>query len=90
MSKRPLGRAAQKSKAVLRRHVSELVNHTVEVSRYGGHGHAEGRQGRAGHGMPKSNLNAQTGAHLPQNIDGDNCRADDASTRNYGIVDAGD
>jgi len=85
-----IGRAAQKTKAVLRQHVAGLVEHTLAVSEYNGHGQAAGRQGRAGHPMPKSYLNLQTGAHLSQNVCGEGFEADDLSTHDYGVVDKGD
>lgn len=85
-----IGRAAQKAKAMLGQHVKQLAGHMLEASRYGGHGHAAGRQGQGGHIMPRNNLNLQSGARLPQNIEGEGCAADDASTRDYGIVDKTD
>ena len=81
--------AAQKAKVMLRRHVGELVEHTQAVSDYNTHGHAQGKQGRTGHAMPKTNLNLQSGARLIQNVEGENCAADEAATRDYGIVDNG-
>jgi hypothetical protein len=84
-----ISRSARKARAMLGQQVKELAGHVLEVSRYGAHGHALGRQGRTGHPMPKSNLTLQSGARLPQNIEGEGCAADDASTRNYGIVDTG-
>jgi hypothetical protein len=87
MSKRQsVERAARKSKAMLGQHVKELLAHRLEVSRYGGHGHAEGRQGRAGHPMPKSDAQRQSHAHIPQNMD-DRFGADDPAQNDYGIVD---
>lgn len=86
MSKRQsIERAAQTGKTALRKHVNGLVGHTLEVSRYGGHGAAEGR---TGHVMPKSNAHLQSGARLPQNID-DGFGADDPPEGNYGVVDSG-
>jgi hypothetical protein len=82
-------RAAQQTKATLRKHVGELVEHTLAVSEYNAHGHAQGKQGRTGHVMPKSNAHLQSGARLPQNICGEGFEADDASTRDYGSVDMG-
>jgi hypothetical protein len=67
MSKRQIERAAQKASATLRKHVGELVQHTLAVSEYNARGHAEGKQRRAGHVMPKSDMNLQTGAHLSSN-----------------------
>jgi hypothetical protein len=82
-------RAAQKSRAMLGQHVKELVGHTIEVSRYGGHGHAEGRQGRSGHPMPNSDAYRRSNARLPENID-NGFGGDDVSTRDYGVVDKGE
>jgi hypothetical protein len=48
-------RAARKTKAMLGKHVEQLVAHTLAVSEYNGHGHTQGRQGRTGHPLPKSN-----------------------------------
>jgi hypothetical protein len=36
-----IGRAAQKTKQMLGRHVGELVGHTLEAASYNAHGHAE-------------------------------------------------
>jgi hypothetical protein len=70
-------RAAQKTRAVLGRHVGDF-SHTLESAEYNLHGHAAGRQGK-GHSMPKSNLNLQTGAQLARSSDSDhlNCHSSD-------------
>jgi hypothetical protein len=65
MSKQQIEPAARKTRVVLAEHVKDLVSHTLESSRYNAHGHAQGRQGRAGHTMPKTDLNLQSGARLP-------------------------
>jgi len=84
MSKRQsLERLARKTRAVLRNHVGQLVEHTLAVSQYNAHGQAQGKQGRTGHVMPKSNLHLQSGARLPQNIE-DGFGADDLPEGNYG------
>jgi hypothetical protein len=81
-------RAAQKTKAVLGQHVKELVAHTVAMAEYNGHGHAVGRQGRAGHVLPPSNAHLQSGARLPQNIC-DGYGGDDPPQNDYGTVGRG-
>lgn len=90
MTKQQMERSARKTRAVLAEHVRQLADHTRAVANYGGHGNAVGKQGRSGHTMPQTNPNLQSGAaRLPQRVDGEGCAADDASTRNYGIVDVG-
>jgi hypothetical protein len=81
-----IARAAQKKMAVLGQHVSELVGHTLEVSEYGGHGHTEGRQGRAGHAMPRSDAHRQANSYVPQNTYG-GFGFDDPAEDDYGNVD---
>ena len=79
-------RAAQKTKAVLAEHVGDLVDHTLEASEYGGHGHAEGRQGRAGHAMPRSDAHLQANSYVPQSMYG-GFGCDDPPQEDYGSVD---
>lgn len=43
----------------LHSHVQQLSDFTLESSRYGGHGHAEGKQGSRGHTMPPSDAHMQ-------------------------------
>jgi hypothetical protein len=84
MSKRQIESPAQRTRATLRKHVGELVEHTIEAARYNDHGHVAGQQGRAL--MPKSNAHLQSVARLPQNI----CEgfgADDPEQRDYGVID---
>ena len=78
-------RAAQKMQAVLGQHVGDLVNHTLEASEYNGHGHAEGKQGRAGHPMPRSDAHRQANAYVPQNMYG-GFGSDDPAEDDYGAV----
>jgi len=63
----------------------------LDVSDYGGHGHAEGRQGRAGHMMRKSDADRQSGSFIPQNMysrDGGTASDDDVQgAADYGSVD---
>ena len=79
-------RAGQKTKAVLGQHVGELVDHTLDASEYNGHGHAEDRQGRAGHPMPRSDADRQANSYVPQNMYG-GVSADDLAADDYGVVD---
>jgi hypothetical protein len=51
---------------VLSKHVSELTGHLLDSADYNAHGHAQGRQGRAGHEMVPNNLHLQGDAHIPQ------------------------
>lgn len=59
---------AKKTMAVLGDHVKELVGHTLDSAAYGGHGHAAGKQGRAGHRMPFNDAHLHIGAYVPQNM----------------------
>lgn len=82
-----------KTTAALNQHVKELTAHTLDASDYNGHGHAQGRQGRAGHRMPPSDHAKQSGSFIPQAVfntfsDGaGSANANDASTSDYGAVD---
>ena len=82
-------RAALKTQAVLGQHVGELVDHTLGVSEYNGHGHAEGRQGRAGHLMPRSDADRQANSYVPQNMYG-GFGSDDPAEDDYGVFDKAD
>jgi hypothetical protein len=46
--------------AANRQHFKEIPGHLLDHAAYNGHGHAEGRQGRAGHTMPRSDANKQS------------------------------
>jgi hypothetical protein len=94
--------AARETKRILGEHVAGLVGHTLTTSQYGGHGHAEGRQGRRGHEMPQSAAHLQGGQYIPRAAfsgvpqnrqstfsDGAGCAdASDASAADYGVVDS--
>jgi hypothetical protein len=87
-----------------RKHHEELVSHTLTAAEYGGHGHAIGRQGKAGHTMVPSDHAAQgKDAFIPQGIlsvpqnrqntssDGSgSANANDPSTSDYATADPGD
>jgi hypothetical protein len=74
-------------------HHQTLIEHTLDSSDYNGHGHAQGRQGKAGHTMVSSDAHKQSGQYIPQAVfdttsDGaGSAEANDASTRDYGVVD---
>lgn len=63
----------------LHSHVQQLSDFTLESSRYGGHGHAEGKQDSRGHTMPPSDAHMQRDgdriipqgafAQVPQNME---------------------
>ena len=92
---------ARKTTAILSNHVRELVGHTLDSSRYNGHGHAEGRQGPKGHDMVDSDAKLQKGEYIPraafsgvpqntQNTYSDgtgSAEASDPSTSDYATVD---
>ena len=52
----------------LNKHVEELTGHLLDSASYNSHGFAVGRQGRAGHAMPDSNLHHQGGQFIPQAV----------------------
>ena len=52
-------------------HHKTLIQHTPASSDYNGHGHSQGKQGRAGHPMVESDGGKQMGANLPQGSCGD-------------------
>lgn len=103
MSKQQISSAARETKRILGEHVAGLVGHTLTTSQYGGHGHAEGRQGRKGHEMPRSTAHLQGGQFIPRAAfsgvpqnrqstfsDGAGCAdATDAGGADYGTVDRG-
>jgi hypothetical protein len=76
-------------------HFKSLVQHTLDMSDYNNHGHAPGRQGKAGHRMPPNDAHKQAGSYLPQNVqntwsDGAGCAtANQPGTDDYGKVDNG-
>lgn len=84
--------AAQNAEPAFGRHVRELVAHTLDASDYGGHGHAQGRQGRAGHAMPRTDAGWENSAYIPQGVfakDG-SVGFDDPAQDNYGSIDKKD
>ena len=71
-------------------HFKELAGHLLDHADYNGHGHAAGRQGRAGHAMPASDAHKQGGAYVPQNMYSGNGSADadnQSAADDYGSVD---
>jgi hypothetical protein len=57
-------------------HFREIAGHLLDHADYNGHGHAAGRQGRAGDIMPRSDADRQGGAYVPQNMYADAGSAD--------------
>jgi hypothetical protein len=72
-------------------HFKEIAGHLIDHADYNGHGHAAGRQGRAGHVMPASDAHKQGGgAYIPQNMYSETGSADaddQAVADDYGNVD---
>ena len=81
--------ATRNADAAFDRHVRDLVGHTLDASDYGGNGHAQGRQGRAGHVMPRSDAHRQDGSFIPQSMYGKDGGVgfDDPAQDAYGAVD---
>jgi hypothetical protein len=82
--------------AANRQHHQELVSHTLDSATYGGHGHAVGLQGKAGHAMVPNDAALQgKDAYIPQAVlnvatkDG-SAPFDDPSAKDYGTTDTGD
>ena len=71
-------------------HFKEIAGHLLDHADYNGHGHAAGRQGRAGHTMPASDAHKQGGEYVPQNTYSKNGSADadnQSAADDYGSVD---
>jgi hypothetical protein len=82
--------SARSRVAANRQHFQEIAGHLLDHADYNGHGHAAGRQGRAGHTMPPSDAHKQGGSYVPQNMYSQNgsADADDQSVADdYGSVD---
>jgi hypothetical protein len=54
--------------AANRAHHQQLISHTLDAAEYGGHGHAHGRQGKAGHVMVPSAASVQPHSYIPQAV----------------------
>jgi hypothetical protein len=81
---------ARSRAATNRQHFKEIAGHLLDHADYNGHGHAAGRQGRAGHVMPASDAHKQGGSYVPQNMYSENGSADADSQSvadDYGSVD---
>jgi hypothetical protein len=91
----PTPATARSRVAANRQHFGEIAGHLLDHAAYNGHGHAEGRQGRAGHVMPPSDAKRQGGQYIPQAVfntysDGaGSAEANDASASDYAKVDKG-
>ena len=77
-----------------RDHLKSLVQHTLDMSDYNNHGHAPGRQGKAGHRMPPNDAHKQAGSYLPQNVqntwsDAGSATANQPGADDHGKVDNG-
>jgi hypothetical protein len=82
--------SARSRATVNNQHFKEIAGHLLDHANYNGHGHAAGRQGRAGHTMPASDAQKQGGAYVPQNMYSENGSADSdeqAVADDYGNVD---
>ena len=76
--------------AVNNQHFKEIAGHLIDNSVQVGHGHGVGSQGPKGHVMVSNDAHFQKGAYIPQSVFSDgagSAEANDASTRDYGVVD---